>query len=926
MTKMRLNATVAAVFLLFGTMVGAARAQDEPLTSATPDIVRILREDVVRDHRSAEQNVDRARRWRELEANARRNAEQSIDPKDRTPWLETAGLYDKYAKDLEDYARKLRAQAEAAEARANRLAAALAQKEEAARPPAPAPPPATPVLPTAAPAPAPAPSPSQPTTASADERLNRATHIAGRYQREPVSGDYPPVDIGLVGSDKVKFAGQHNDWIGTYREPTDTESGKLVFTRKPAAHEMSAKAPKWAREAVAGQLEWRLELDVFECPDFRLVGKWYPGELRWSERGGAREATVSGPGTPVDYTFNRVQREGEFWAEVETAPVVLIASPQAPLARGGLRSTAKQRPFMPVVRANIAWAKAKGNSIKLTLRASRSGGTAEVELIRFGSANSLPVVYMPREPVIIDDHVAAPIILGTPLSMQISKETVRLDVENGEVVTADIDGSSTSFVVYNSWVQEGIANHRRNFEQLNELFQMTIADSVATREMKELALQKSRLIQNFEKLTEYQAQGNENYTDYTRLEIGQAYANLLATFGRPDIEGRVATPLRGPPPDRHGVVYLTDWEQRAVGDAIAAARQRYRDAMAMMGTELVVGTYDFVANMTGAAQFVAVVWAIDTHGNAIDSTDRIWAGIGLGSQLLLVGATTALQVQKLSSETKLSGPWGELLQKNMIEAQKRMAAAERQAMVGGTRAAARPGATSPALKSGTAANMAQPLSENLLNKIYEPHELTRRNIKPMEPLYDGDPTFELLIPTEPLNSGGTPMQVGNASCGLAAAEGGLRDVGYAAVAEKENLRTAIANRNFEPISASASQPNYKGGGMTGAQLAGHLGDHGAVTRIMLASKTKLILTEVQAGLRKGKQYYAGINNGTLANPSWHWVRVEGFTCSQGKAWVHIGDPWIGSSYKIPPKMLAARLDDIVEADWASFKAEMGGTR
>ena len=928
----RWMATIAALALMSFVAIGGALAQDEAITSATPDTIRFLREDVVRDRNAAGQQLDRARQWRELEAGARRNAGEKSDPADRKMWLESAQQYDRYANDLEAYAQKLRAQADAAEARANRLEAALRQRDRAAPAAAPS---ASPPSPPAAPPPrpqqaaTPAPAPPQPRAAGGDERLNRAAHIAGRYQKEPMSGDYPPVDIELVGRDQVRFAGQHNDWIGTYQEPTDTQPGKLVFTRKPAAHEMNAKAPRWAREAVAGKLEWRLELDVFECPDFQLVGKWYPGELRWSERGGAREATVSGPGEPVDYTFNRVQREDEFWAEVEAAPIVLIASPRAPLARGGLRSTAKQRPFMPVVRTSIAWAKAKGNSIKLTLRASKSGGTAEVELVRFGSANSLPVVYMPREPVIIDDHVAAPIILGTPLSTQISKETVRLDVENGEVVTAEVDGSSTAFIVYNSWVQEGIANHRRNFEQLYALFQMTIADSVSTRETKELALQKSRLIQNFEKLMEYQAQGDENYTDYTRLEIGQAYANLLANFGRPDSEGRVATPLRGPPPDHYGVVYLTDWEKHAVGNAIAAGRQRYRDALGLMGTELLVGTYDFVANMTGAAQFVAMVWAIDTHGNAIDSTDRIFAGIGLGSQLLLVGATTALQVQKLSTETKLSGPWGELLEKNMIEAQKRMLAAERaEAAVaaGSTRASPRPGATSPALGPGKAANMAEDLIEKQLTQIYQPHELTRRNVRAFDPLDDLDPTFELPIRTEPLNSKGTPMQIGAGACGIAAAEGGLRDIGYLAVEEKVNLHTAIRSQNFVPIQTKPGQANFTGGGMNATHLSRHLTDHGAVTKISWGVTNRPVLAGINAGLRQGKQYFAIVNSGTTARPAWHWVRIEGFTCSKGKAWVHIGDPWQGASFKMPPKMLSARMKDLVEADWSDFKAAMDGTR
>lgn len=942
--------TVAAllVALLLG-WAGTAVAQEEAITSATPDIVRLLREDVVRDRRQADAQVERGRQWRDMQAGALRRAGQAGSEDDRKSWQDSAQQYDRFARDVEAYAQKLRAQADAAEARADRLDAALKQREEAARPaavPPPAPPavapPAAPLAaPAAAPSPPPAPAAPVPSVAGepgSPEERNPAGYVAGRYQRDPVSDTYPPVDITLDGESKVKFAGLHGDWTGTFTPPTDTAFGKLVFTRKPAPHEMSGKAPLWARQAVAGKLEWRLELEVFECPDLHLVGKWYPGELRWSDRGGKREASVSGPGTPVDYTFNRVLLESEHWAEVEASPVVTIASPGAPLARGGLRSVAKTRPFLPVVRTSIAWARARGDTIRITLRGEQSGKTAEVELVRFGSANVLPVIYMPREPVVIDDHAAAPIILGTPLSVQLSKETVRFDVPNGEVVTAEIEGGSASFIVYNSWVQEGIANHRRNFEQFHGLFQATLADSVSTRETKEIALQKSLMIRNFEKLLEYQPQGDENFTDYTRFELGQQYMRLLKNYGQEDGRGRTATPLRAPPPDKYGVVYTTNFEKEAVGNAVAAGRQRYRDMFQMMGTELLVGTYEFFVNVTGAAQFVAVAWEIDPHGNPIDATDRLFAGIGLASQLLLVGATTAGQISKLSTETKLTDSWGKLLERDMIAAQKRMMAKEARAAAptgsagapsaAPRQASARPGPTSPALAPGKAPNMARNLEEEfldrVLDKVYEPHPLRGRNAPAWDPLYPGDPTFEVPIDVPPLNSKGTPMQIGTGSCGLAVAEGGMRDIGFVAVPEKENLRVAVKSNNFGPFETTPGKPNFSGGGMTIHELGQHMYDHGAVVRKAMDVRGKPFLGYMTLGLRQGKQYYALVNNGTRANPSWHWVRYEGMTCSEGRAWTHIGDPWRGGSSKMSPRMLSARTYQLLEVDWRKLEAMLDG--
>lgn len=925
-------AALAALAFFVVAAIGVASAQDEAITSATPDIIRSLREEAQRDLQYADQQMARAASWRELERDARRNAHSSAAPADQKMWLDSAALYDRYALEIEQNVAKLRARAEAADARAARLEAAVRQRDgdnprPVAQPPTPAPVPApTP----AAQTPPAVPTPPPPRQASAPDN-ELARFLLGRYQKDPVSETYPEVEISLDADGKLRFGGEHDDWIGDYTPASDTMPARLTFTRKPTAEEMSPKAPEWARQAVAGKLEWRLELDVFECPDLQLIGKWYPGELRWSERGGARDASVAGRGEPRDYTFVRTETEAEAWAEVEAAPVLLIASPRAPLARGGLKSVIKKRGFLPVMRTSAAWARANGNSAKLVLR-SKSGKTAEVELVRFGSANVMPVVYMPLEPVIIDDHDAAPLIIGTPLNVKLSQETVRLEVEDGEVVTAEIAGASVSFIVFDSWVQQGIAYHRRNFEQLNKFFLSIIEDSVSTRETKELALQKSRLIQNFEKFLAYQAQGNENYTDYTRLEIGNAYERLLTGFGDTDPNGRKAVLLRGPPPDRYGVSYLTDLEKQAVNDAMAAAYKRYVEALGFMGTELLIGTYDFIANMTGAAQFVAAVWEIDPHGNPVDATDRLFAGIGLASQLLLVGAATAGQVSRLSKETRLADSWAELLQRDMIAAQQKMAGVQPKGLPGqALQASPRPGATSPALIPGKAANMADNIVDQVLDKtldkIYEPHRLRARHNTAWEPLHPGEKTFEAPVEAAPLNSGGTPMQIGSGACGLAVAEGGMRDAGYVAIAERENLRVAARNNNFEPIEVTPGTPNFRGGGMTSVQLSRHLWEHGAITRIAdNLQKNAKLFGRLNKGLREGKQYYLMVNNGTTAKPNYHWVRFEGFSCQNGKAFAHIGDPWRGASFKMSPRMLELRIHEVVEADWSSLQAALGGAR
>lgn len=90
----------------------------------------------------------------------------------------------------------------------------------------------------------------------------------------------------------------HADWEGTYSD------GVLQLTRRPAAEEMSSKAPPWARQQVAreGTLKWLLKLTPREdCKGPILEGSWYQGELSWEEkidpRTGQSERHASGKGT-----------------------------------------------------------------------------------------------------------------------------------------------------------------------------------------------------------------------------------------------------------------------------------------------------------------------------------------------------------------------------------------------------------------------------------------------------------------------------------------------------------------------------------------------------------------------------------------------------------------------------------------------------
>ena len=112
---------------------------------------------------------------------------------------------------------------------------------------------------------------------------------------------------------RLILEGKYKDW----KQEGEVANGKVVFTRKPTADQMSEKAPKWAREDVQnqGELKWRLELKgEFRNRKAHLEGKWFPGEFEWRTAKGAhpdmplpmdKQVRYLGEGKPVDVEFKK---------------------------------------------------------------------------------------------------------------------------------------------------------------------------------------------------------------------------------------------------------------------------------------------------------------------------------------------------------------------------------------------------------------------------------------------------------------------------------------------------------------------------------------------------------------------------------------------------------------------------------------------
>lgn len=109
---------LGALALYLGPTSAVVRAQtDAPAVRATVDD---LRKDAARNRGLAEENSQAARKWRDLEASARRNLARTTDPIERKWWSEDIATCAAKAEELENYARILVRQADVDEGRALR--------------------------------------------------------------------------------------------------------------------------------------------------------------------------------------------------------------------------------------------------------------------------------------------------------------------------------------------------------------------------------------------------------------------------------------------------------------------------------------------------------------------------------------------------------------------------------------------------------------------------------------------------------------------------------------------------------------------------------------------------------------------------------------------------------------------------------------
>src|ERR1700682_2098854 len=93
------------------------------------------------------------------------------------------------------------------------------------------------------------------------ESLN-VDEMRGDWKAEKIGDKESPEDDIVIKfkdekSQQLVVEGKYKDW----EADGAVADGKIAFTRKPKAAEMSDKAPQWARDKIAaeGKLKWKLE-------------------------------------------------------------------------------------------------------------------------------------------------------------------------------------------------------------------------------------------------------------------------------------------------------------------------------------------------------------------------------------------------------------------------------------------------------------------------------------------------------------------------------------------------------------------------------------------------------------------------------------------------------------------------------------------
>lgn len=542
LTRGAIIALLAALAIVAGgAMVSPAFAQPVP----TKSDIQSERDSAKADRAYAAGRLDKARERRGLAEQARKNARDARNAADRNGWNRRAREHDGRADALEEEAAGLIAEAERKEAKAGRLQERLnaaTQVDERRR-----------------------------AAAVAEERRLRETEereaerrrdAADKMSRDEVlgvwrdSGDQAPFVIvqeepgSQIHGYRLELHTLNRVWKGTYTpfEEGDIrreQDARVVFKVKPEAEEINPEVPLWARRAVAGKLEWKIELEESgSCGAPKMRGRWYPGEISWHEgaeggaggkvgksgnrgEGGAKKAWISGEGEPIE--FELAPSEDLHFDIVSKLKIQFRLPGQDDPDGTDIESVIKGQTFFIEVLVPKEMAEKLGAWAEVKIRGLTGGDTYALKVEAQPSGDRPVVLYTHIREFAFGD--AIDIFLqgrydAPPQSLN-QGSVLAFDVINGEVVEFALGDARRPLRVFDNATLAGIVRYQEALAQLRVIYAAAVSDDSVPKAGRRAAQRRLLMVRNAQALVGL----DDKLTPPQRLAIGEAYVGESGTGG-----------------------------------------------------------------------------------------------------------------------------------------------------------------------------------------------------------------------------------------------------------------------------------------------------------------------------------------------------------------------------------------------------------
>jgi hypothetical protein len=894
-----------------------------------------LEQQVAADRAQAAKLRADAAQWQEMASKAETRAANATNQTLKEVWEQSASQERAQANQFTQQAQQL-------EQRADAEAAAAANQRAQAQPTAPPQQQASPQpqpaatasraanpSPQTASAPSPAPAPMTTSAASGEPSQTQASSPSQSAGENPIelseilgnwlnTADHSIVQIEEMypGENKtaIHLKGKHDEWGGTFTRGSGDKPSHVSFMMGPKFDQMNPQAPQWARQQVAGKLQWFLELDTQGCGPM-LSGKWYRGEIKWTDSdqlGAAKEASAVSHVRDVPVELEKTSEKPDY----EGHPSIRVRSALRKLPFTTADSLYHDEPFYVDVILPENEAKNVGMDLTVTLHSAMGNDTSTLGLSSFSPDVHRFAVYTTLDPVTMAHggngahHGMLAHLASQAFKAMMPGNMSRLRFVNGDTITVSYKDSfgaaQTTFTAYAQPVLQDEARIEASLRQLEVGFNAGLANADAEG-ARGLGM-KLRMIKNALRIMDDELTIRDSvHNPYEAYSVGAAYLTMLtdsaawkspAPGSRPIGPWDPLLPSGQLVPDHRfpAVAYYSNFERIRVDQALTKGQSRALKVVERGLDSAGLATVQFFIASTGADQFAIIAFGVDMNGQPVDAMTRFTTGLSFGGSLILRGASLAQMVQ------------GE-----MVEGERRAArsagpkaaeAASAEEKVVGDVSAGASGASRLAA-TGIPAQVIIGAETDL--ETHVPSTKTAFTLPGAKAITDRNG-----------KAIGFLLQQFDDTCGVVVSETMARDGGAQHLTEGQGM-----------IKAYREGKAYQAGrGMNVVNVRDYLKSRGAQTS---GYRYGVTLSAIEAELAQGGQVAVMINTAPAGEkPNGHWVRVLKIERGNNGVATSViyGDPWTGthceaeacvfrSSMRVPdlPPNQKPRQFGVVFAKW-----------